>query len=48
LSLYETTPASGDYFIRVAGTEEEGSKSRGAVPYAWRMLPVGAKRGATQ
>ncbi len=44
---------AGDYFIRVAGTEEEGSKYSsyrliaGAVPYAWRMLPVGARRGAT-
>ncbi len=45
-------PKSGDYFIRVAGSQEEGSKYSsyrliaGAVPYAWRMLPVGAKRGA--
>lgn len=44
---------SGDYFIRVAGTQEEGSKYSsyrliaGAVPYAWRMLPVGARRGVT-
>jgi hypothetical protein len=43
---------SGDYFVRVAGTEEEGSKYSsyrlvaGAVPYAWRMLPVGARRGS--
>jgi hypothetical protein len=43
---------AGDYFVRVAGTEEEGSKYSsyrliaGAVPYAWRMLPVGARRGA--
>jgi hypothetical protein len=42
----------GDYFIRVAGTGEEGSKYSsyrliaGAVPYAWRMLPAGARRGA--
>jgi hypothetical protein len=46
-------PKSGDYFIRVAGSEEEGSKYSsyrliaGAVPYAWRMLPAGAKRGVT-
>ncbi len=46
-------PKSGDYFVRVAGSEEEGSKYSsyrliaGAVPYAWRMLPAGAKRGAT-
>jgi hypothetical protein len=45
-------PKSGDYFVRVAGSEEEGSKYSsyrliaGAVPYAWRMLPVGARRGA--
>ena len=44
---------SGDYFIRVAGSEEEGSKYdsyrliAGAVPYAWRMWPAGAQRGAT-
>jgi quinohemoprotein amine dehydrogenase alpha subunit-like protein len=44
---------SGDYFIRVAGTGEEGSKYSsyrliaGAVPYAWRMLPVGVRRGST-
>ena len=44
---------TGDYFVRVAGTEEEGSKYSsyrliaGAVPYAWRLLPVGARRGAT-
>jgi len=43
---------AGDYFVRVAGTEEEGSKYSsyrliaGAVPYAWRMLPVGARRGS--
>lgn len=43
---------SGDYFVRVAGTEEEGSKYSsyrliaGAVPYAWRMLPAGARRGS--
>ncbi len=43
---------TGDYFVRVAGTEEEGSKYSsyrliaGAVPYAWRMLPVGARRGS--
>ena len=43
---------TGDYFVRVAGTEEEGSKYSsyrliaGAVPYAWRMLPAGARRGA--
>ena len=46
-------PKTGDYFVRVAGSDEEGSKYSsyrliaGAVPYAWRMLPVGAKRGAT-
>jgi hypothetical protein len=46
-------PKSGDYFVRVAGSNEEGSKYSsyrliaGAVPYAWRMLPVGATRGAT-
>ncbi len=45
-------PKSGDYFVRVAGSDEEGSKYSsyrliaGAVPYAWRMLPAGAKRGA--
>ena len=45
-------PTSGDYFIRVAGTEEEGSKYSsyrliaGAVPYVWRLLPAGARRGA--
>jgi hypothetical protein len=44
-------PKSGDYFVRVAGSDEEGSKYSsyrliaGAVPYAWRMLPAGAKRG---
>ena len=44
---------SGDYFVRVAGSDEEGSKYSsyrliaGAVPYAWRMLPVGARRGAS-
>ena len=46
-------PKDGDYFVRVAGSDEEGSKYSsyrliaGAVPYAWRMLPAGAKRGAT-
>src|SRR5205085_9650009 len=45
--------STGDYLIRVSGTEEEGSKYSsyrliaGAVPYVWRMLPVGARRGAT-
>lgn len=45
--------SSGDYFIRVAGADEEGSKYSGyrliagAMPYAWRMLPAGARRGAT-
>jgi hypothetical protein len=45
-------PASGDYAIRVAGTNEQGSKYSvyrliaGAVPYAWRLLPAGARRGA--
>ena len=44
---------SGTYFVRVAGSEEEGSKYStyrliaGAVPYIHRMLPVGARRGAT-
>jgi hypothetical protein len=44
-------PKTGDYFVRVAGSDEEGSKYSsyrliaGAVPYAWRMLPAGAKRG---
>lgn len=44
-------PKTGDYFIRVAGSEEEGSKYSsyrliaGPVPYASRMLPAGAKRG---
>jgi hypothetical protein len=44
-------PKSGDYFVRVAGSNEEGSKYSsyrliaGAVPYAWRMLPAGAQRG---
>lgn len=43
---------TGDYFVRVAGSEEEGSKYSsyrliaGAVPYAWRMLPAGARRGS--
>jgi len=46
-------PKSGDYFVRVAGSDEEGSKYSsyrligGAVPYVWRMLPAGAKRGVT-
>ena len=46
-------PRTGDYFVRVSGTGEEGSKYdsyrliAGAVPYAWRLLPAGAKRGAT-
>jgi hypothetical protein len=45
-------PKTGDYYVRVAGTGEEGSKYSsyrliaGAVPYAWRMLPAGARRGA--
>jgi hypothetical protein len=45
-------PKTGDYFVRVAGSDEEGSKYSsyrliaGAVPYAWRMLPAGARRGA--
>jgi pre-peptidase len=45
-------PKTGDYYVRVAGSGEEGSKYSsyrliaGAVPYAWRMLPAGAKRGA--
>ncbi|HEY1341926.1 MAG TPA: pre-peptidase C-terminal domain-containing protein, partial [Bryobacteraceae bacterium] len=45
-------PASGDYAIRVAGTNEAGSKDSvyqliaGAAPYAWRLLPAGARRGA--
>lgn len=44
-------PRSGDYSIRVSGTDEEGSKYSsyrlivGAVPYAWRVLPAGIKRG---
>src|SRR5579872_1925757 len=43
---------SGDYFVRVAGTDEEGSKYSvyrliaGAVPYASHMLPAGARRGS--
>ncbi len=46
-------PKSGDYFIRVAGSGEEGSRFSsyrliaGPVPYMWRMLPVGAKRGVS-
>ncbi len=46
-------PKTGDYYIRVSGSAEEGSKYdsyrliAGAVPYAWRMLPAGAKRGAS-
>ena len=45
-------PKTGDYYVRVSGTGEEGSKYSsyrliaGAVPYARRMLPAGAKRGA--
>ena len=45
-------PKTGDYYVRVSGSAEEGSKYdsyrliAGAVPYAWRMLPAGAKRGA--
>jgi len=45
-------PKTGDYYVRVAGSGEEVSKYSsyrliaGAVPYAWRMLPAGAKRGA--
>ncbi len=44
-------PKTGNYYIRVSGTGEEGSKYdsyrliAGAVPYAWRMLPAGARRG---
>ena len=46
-------PKTGDYFVRVAGSEEEGSKYSsyrliaGTVPFVSRMLPVGAKRDAT-
>lgn len=46
-------PKTGDYYVRVSGSAEEGSKYdsyrliAGAVPYAWRMLPTGAKRGAS-
>jgi len=43
---------SGDYFIRVSGSGEEGSKHAGyrliagSVPFISRMLPAGARRGA--
>lgn len=46
-------PKTGDYYIRVSGTGEEGSKYdsyrliAGAVPYAWRILPAGARRGVS-
>ena len=48
-----TVPKSGDYYVRVSGSGEEGSKFSsyrliaGALPYIWRMLPAGARRGAT-
>lgn len=48
-----TVPKGGDYYVRVSGSGEEGSRYSGyrliagAVPYAWRMLPAGARRGAT-
>jgi hypothetical protein len=44
---------TGDYYVRVAGTAEEGSKFSsyrliaGALPFVSRMLPAGARRGAT-
>jgi hypothetical protein len=45
-------PKTGDYSIRVSGSNEEGSKDSvyrlfaGALPYTTRMLPAGARRGA--
>ena len=45
-------PESGEYAIRVSGSGEQGSPNStyrliaGAVPFAWRVLPVGARRGA--
>ena len=45
-------PKSGDYYIRVSGSHEEGSKYSayrliaGAVPYIHTVLPAGLRRGA--
>ncbi len=44
---------AGDYYLRVAGTNEQGSPDSsyrlvaGAVPFLLRALPAGARRGAT-
>ena len=44
---------TGDYFVRVAGSGERGSPGSsyrlvaGAVPHMLRVLPAGARRGAT-
>jgi hypothetical protein len=46
-------PRTGDYFVRVAATREGGSRHgsyrliAGAVPYISRLLPAGARRGAS-
>jgi Bacterial pre-peptidase C-terminal domain len=48
-----TAPRSGDYFVRVSGSEEGGSPSSpyrliaGAVPHMLRALPAGARRGSS-
>ena len=48
-----TVRKTGDYFIRVAATQEGGSRFgsyrliAGAVPYISRLLPAGARRGAS-
>src|SRR5437867_534538 len=48
-----TAPRSGDYFVQVSGSEEEGSPSSsyrliaGAVPHMLRVLPAGVRRGSS-
>lgn len=47
-------PESGDYYVRVSGSHESGSKHAayrliaGAIPHVLRVLPAGVRRGATQ
>jgi hypothetical protein len=48
-----TAPRSGDYFVQVSATQEGGSPTSpyrliaGAVPHMLRVLPAGARRGAS-